>query len=235
MFKKIIIIALVAQTISLTASDLTPKLTFLQKCRPSYWMFGINPNHPIEAQSVGGVFAKNISTSTENINLGLDKILDAEKVEKASHAAGHGFTYGAAEGAGHAIRDGAQYVRETANAHPIASTAVVVGALAWYMIPSQEQLAREAKLKREQEHHKVETERHKQEMAEIDSGTELRTCLNTHFSKYKAKEKPATGVFGRSKTREQRIPSPCNSPARKAASYNATKAASIIDGYYKYA
>ncbi len=233
MFKKVIIIALVAQ--SLQASDLTPKLTFLQKCRPSYWMFGINPNLPIEAQSIGGVFAKNISTSTENINLGLDKILDAEKVEKASHAAGHGLTYGAAEGAGHAIRDGAQYVRETANAHPIIATGVAVSAIAWYMIPSQEQLAREAKLKREQEHHKLEMEKHKQEMAEIESGTVLRTCLNTHFSKYKAKEEPATGLFGRSKTRERRIPSPCNSPARKAASYNAKQAASIIDGYYKYA
>lgn len=221
MLKKVVIIALVAQTLSIQASDSIPALTWRQKIKPSYWLFGLNPNHPIAAQCVGGLATENLLGTSAHLDSSVDKLLDAEKVGKASYAAGHEFTYGAATGIPDAIKDGITN-------HPYVAGGLAIGALAWYLIPSQADTTRKAMLKQEEELHKsaqkqhqVTTHKAKQEMEELESNDALRACLNTHF--------------GRRKNREQRVPSPCNSPARKAASYNAAKAASIIDGYYKYA
>lgn len=216
MFKKVIIVAVIAMPFSCSAG----------KRWDDFCAFvGLGNHGPINhANHAFGVGTHNFEQGAKHVQDTVEAVIKNPKgVQNASHGAAYGTTYGALAGAGNAIEDGI-------HKHPyVAGTAVTLGAAAvvYHMLPGQEDYARWARLKAEEEQHKVALEQHKVVMEEtkkqqltLATATELRTCLNTH---------------GRCRKKGQRVPSPCNSPTRRSALYDLALTDSIVNGYNKYA
>lgn len=127
--------------------------------------------------------------------------------------------YNALAAPAHAVRDGAGYVYN----HPDATTAVKVGAglgaaygvfqIGKALWPSQEERARKAQLA-------LQEKEAKDAIDVLNTATELRTCLNTHF---------------RSRVPGERLPRQCHSPVRRLTLLDQVRAQSILNAFCKFA
>lgn len=233
MYKKIILLSLVAQTISLQSSDNnTPAKKGINwwKASPTYWMFGNIPvahandfiKVPVSpADRAGGLTSDNYRQVSENALKIVDlAISDPKKMEDTSYGTSHGFVQGVIEAPFHSAQKGATWTKETICQHPWAFSSAVAGlgvvaASIHYVsenFPSREETARRALLERQEAENKRETET-------IAAECKFRTCINTHF---------------RSMEREDRIPKQCHSPARKMNILNAARASAMVDAANKF-
>jgi len=210
MLKKIVILALVAQSIPAQAVN-------WYKAHPSYWLFQTHPSivrAPIDpATCVLGLPTTNILKTVEKGGELLSNVTP-EKVEAVATAASHGTTHGASygfwSGQATALKDGVV-------AHPYATAAVlatgvgIAGYRALRPLTPQEEA--------EQEKAKTEIRAAQRLKLTDDTDTEYRTCLNKHAR---------CGGTADDKIRR------CHSPARRLALLNHARANAITAAFKEY-
>ncbi len=209
MFKKVIIIALVAMPLPCSAGN-----RWNDFC--AFIGLGRHPVNP--ANHILGVPTDNFLKTTEII---VDAVKKPEVLEAAaegvSHGTSHGFMRGLFTGPASAVRDGAIYAKDTAIEHPVLTTLAVAGAAYYKFRPLTEQEEQEAQIKKDKRIAEIRAAA--AIIKEDDTADELRTCFNRHaYDNGSCDDKIKR----------------CHSPARRLASYNRMRASSMTASFREY-
>lgn len=207
MFKKVLIIALIAIPVPCSAGK-----RFNDFC--AFIGLGTHPVNP--ANHILGVASDN---AVKIADKAVEIIQSPEEIEKASAAV----TSGLAKGPFYAARDGAVYVRDTAAEHPIiaglAVTAGIAGAAYYKFRPLTEEEVQKAQIEKDR---RMAMIREAASIVRADLyAEEYRTCLNRHAYDH--------GASCSEKIRR------CHSPARKLAMEAPERAIKITKAYREYA
>lgn len=223
MYKKIVILALLAPSF-VCASE--KKYTFWSYLNPMNYSFrgsvakvaSTNPG-----DYVGGFTASKVADTASDLKDTAAMFMKDPKVAgEVAYNFTEGASYGFWAGQGHAVRDGAAYVKDGIAAHPvIAGTALTAGvaAAAYYKFrPLTEQELQEQQLAKAARLANLRAAREVEQADEV--ATEFRTCLNRHAYD---KDSSCTDKLKR-----------CHSPARRLSMLNRKRAEEIASAFKEY-